>query len=56
MDICWIILIGFIIAMIFSYKRDKILHQKFYKGSYKVLIGFVLFILILFFIKFYLKD
>ena len=44
-------LIGFIILMIFSYRKDIRLHQKYYKGSIYVLLGFILFILILFFIK-----
>lgn len=44
-------LISFIIIMIFSYRKDIRLHQKYYKGSIYVLIGFILFILILFFIK-----
>jgi hypothetical protein len=48
--------IAFVIAIYFSYGKDKALHQKFYKGSYKVLIGFLLFIVLLFIIKYVLKD
>ncbi|APG60160.1 hypothetical protein [Christiangramia salexigens] len=44
-------LIAFIIIMVFSYRKDIRLHQKYYKGSIYVLIGFIVFILILFFIK-----
>lgn len=48
-------LIAFIIATSYAYKGDKALHQKFYKGSYKVLIGFLLFIVLLFVIKIFFK-
>lgn len=51
-----IFLISFIIVMIFSYRKDKILHNKYYKGSIYVLIGFIIFILILFFIKTQLNE
>ncbi len=43
--------IAFVIIMIFSYRKDIKLHRKYYKGSIYVLIGFILFILFLFFIK-----
>ena len=43
--------IAFIIIMIFSYRKDIRLHQKYYKGSIYVLIGFIVFILLLFLIK-----
>ncbi|AWG25867.1 hypothetical protein [Flavobacterium kingsejongi] len=46
----------FVIAMIYSYRKDILLHKRFYKGSYWILIGFLIFIAILFFIKYYLKD
>ena len=36
--------VAFVIAITYAYKGDKNLHQKFYKGSYWVLIGFILFI------------
>ena len=48
--------VAFIIAMIIAYGRDRGLHQKFYKGNYKVLVGFLLFIAILFIMKIYLKH
>ena len=48
-------LITFIIAAVYAYKGDKVLHSKFYKGSYKVLIVFLLFILMLFLIKIFFK-
>lgn len=47
--------VAFVIAMIFAYRKDVALHKKFYKGNYKILIGFALFIGILFVIKIFLK-
>jgi uncharacterized membrane protein YccC len=47
--------IAFVIVMIFAYRKDLVLHKVFYKGNYKVLIGFLLFIVILFLIKFFFK-
>jgi amino acid transporter len=46
----------FVSAMIYTYKKDKNTHKNYYKGSYKVIIGFVVFILLLFVIKIYLKN
>ncbi len=43
--------IAFIMVMVYSYRKDKRLHSKYYKGSIYVLIGFIIFILLLFFIK-----
>jgi uncharacterized membrane protein len=48
--------VAFIIAMVYSYGKEKLLHQKYYKGNYKVLIGFLIFIGLLFFIKFFFKH
>lgn len=50
-----IFFICFVIAMYIAYGKDKSLHQKFYKGSYKILIGFIIFILLLFVIKIFFK-
>jgi hypothetical protein len=50
---CFVVV--FIIVMIFAYRKDTKLHQTFYKGNYKILIGFLLFIAFLFFIKSFLK-
>ena len=47
--------IAFVITMIFAYRRDLALHSAFYKGNYKILIGFIAFIGILFLIKIYFK-
>lgn len=49
-------LVAFIIVMIFSYRKDISTHQLFYKGNYKILIGFFAFIGFLFLIKMYLKH
>jgi len=43
--------IAFVIAMIIAYKRDKVMHNQFYKGNYKILIGFIAFVILLFLIK-----
>lgn len=51
-----IFVIAFVIAMVYSYGKDKKLHEKFYKGNYKILIGFLLFIGLLFFIKVLFKH
>lgn len=48
--------IAFIFAMIIAYRKDANLHRVFYKGNYKVLLGFVFFIAILFVIKIFLKH
>ena len=47
--------ITFVIAMFFSYRKDARLHQIFYKGNYKILIGFLVFIGLLFVIKIFFK-
>jgi hypothetical protein len=49
-------LVSFIIAAIYAYKGDKVLHNQFYTGNYKVLIVFLLFIAMLFVIKFFFKH
>ncbi len=48
--------IAFVIAMIFSYRKDIKTHKLFYKGNYKILIGFFIFIAILFLIKIYFRH
>ncbi len=47
--------VAFVIAISYAYRKDLALHKIFYKGNYKVLIGFILFIIILFLIKIYFK-
>ncbi|CAM4311326.1 hypothetical protein [Gillisia limnaea] len=46
----------FVIVIIYSYRKDLALHRKYYKGSLFVLGGFLVFILLLFVIKAYLKQ
>ncbi|WP_344930638.1 hypothetical protein [Aquimarina addita] len=48
--------IAFIILMIFSYRKDLKLHRKYYKGSIFILVGFIIFILLLFGLKTYLHP
>ncbi len=47
---------GFVLVMIYSYRGDKKLHKKQYKGSIWVLVGFIVFIAFLLAVKTYLKD
>lgn len=47
--------VAFIITMIYVYRKDISLHRLHYKGAFKVLIGFVIFIALLFVIKIFLK-
>ena len=47
--------VSFIVAMIYAYRKDANLHKIFYKGNYKILIGFLIFIVILFLIKVFFK-
>lgn len=48
--------VAFICIMIYTYRKDLRLHKTFYKGSYLVLLGFLVFIGLLFLIKVYLKK
>lgn len=52
--ICFII--AFVIIMIISYRKDKKLHRKQYKGTFWILLGFVVFVLILLAVKLALTD
>lgn len=47
--------IAFVIAAIYSYRKDIKIHKEFYKGNYKIVIGFAVFIGILFLIKIFFK-
>jgi uncharacterized membrane protein len=49
-------LIAFVIAVSYSYRKDIVIHRNFYKGNYKVLIGFLIFIGLLFVIKIFFKH
>nr|WP_229734163.1 hypothetical protein [Flavobacterium sp. UBA6135] len=48
--------ITFIGVLIYSYRKDVKLHRFHFKGSGKVVIGFLLFIALLFVIKYFLKK
>ncbi|TRZ43727.1 hypothetical protein DMZ48_09985 [Robertkochia solimangrovi] len=47
--------ISFIFVIFLSYKKDKKTHNKSYKGSIWVLVGFIIFIISLIIIKLLLK-
>ena len=47
--------LAFVIAIIWSYRKDKKLHKKQYKGSIWILVGFIVFLLMLLALK-YLLD
>lgn len=51
-----VFVVFFILTMIYVYRKDVNLHKLHYKGSFKVLIGFIIFIILLFLIKIYLKN
>nr|WP_250149142.1 hypothetical protein [Flagellimonas sp. 389] len=46
----------FIAIILISYRKDKSLHNKNYKGVKWVMISFITFIIILFLIKHFLKN
>lgn len=48
--------IAFIITMVVMYRKDLKQLKTQYKGTYWILFSFLLFICILFVIKFYVKD
>ncbi|WP_240904994.1 hypothetical protein [Flagellimonas oceani] len=48
--------IAFVAIIYFSYRKDKRLHKKNYKGVIWILISFISFIIILFLIKYFLKN
>ena len=48
--------IAFIAIIIYSYRKDLPRHKKYYKGSYRVLLGFLVFIALLVAVKFALKS
>ncbi len=51
-----IFVIAFVIVMIFSYRKDKKLHKKQYKGSIWILVGFLVFAGLLLLVKSLIKD
>lgn len=51
-----IFFVAFVAIIIFSYRKDLKLHRKYYKGSLYILVGFILFVLLLFAVKSFLKP
>lgn len=51
-----VFLIFFTIIVMRSYRRDKKLHDRNYKGVKWVLVSFISFIIFLFLVKFFLKN
>ena len=47
--------VAFVTAMVIAYRKDLKMHKIFYEGNYKILIGFIVFIGILFMIKIFFK-
>lgn len=43
--------VAFVIALVFTYRKDLKLHKKYYRGSIWVLIAFIAFILMIVAIK-----
>lgn len=48
--------IAFVILMVISYRKDRKLHNKHYKGSLWILFGFIAFVIFLFFLKEWLSK
>jgi len=48
--------IAFVFVIAYTYKKDKKWHERSYKGVKYVLLSFVIFIIILFMIKYFLKN
>ena len=48
--------IAFVVIISLSYRKDKKLHKKNYKGVIWILISFIAFVIILFIIKYFLKN
>nr|WP_228235356.1 hypothetical protein [Muricauda sp. M10] len=48
--------VAFVVIVTLSYKKDKKLHRKNYKGVIWILVSFITFIIILFLIKYFLKN
>lgn len=48
--------VAFVTTMIFVYKQDLKILKPFYKGTYRIFIFFLVFISLLFLIKFLIKN
>ena len=51
-----IFFVAFIAIIVLSYKKDKKLHRKNYKGVIWILFSFVFFLILMFLIKYFLKN
>ncbi|KOS07952.1 hypothetical protein AM493_19245 [Flavobacterium akiainvivens] len=51
-----VFIVVFVAVMIYVYRKDLPLHKKYYKGSYWILLAFLLFIGVLLAIKLLTKD
>jgi len=51
-----IFFVSFVAIIIYSYRKDLQLHKKYYKGSLFILLGFLVFIGLLFVIKIFLNE
>jgi len=51
-----IFLFFFILLMVFSYRKDRKLHKKYFKGNLWILLGFIVFVLLLLALKTLLKH
>jgi len=49
-------IIVFVTVLVFVYRKDFVVHKKYYKGTYRILIAFLAFIAVLFAIKLLTKD
>ena len=49
-------IIVFVTVLFFVYRKDVVVHKKYYKGTYRILIAFLAFIAVLFAIKLLTKD
>lgn len=48
--------VGFVVILFFAYRKDKRLHLKNYKGVKWIALIFFLFIVLLFILKYFLKN
>ena len=48
--------VTFVSILVYSYIKDKNLHNKYYKGTLFVLLGFFIFIISLVFLRFFWRD
>lgn len=51
-----IFFLAFVAIIAYSYRKDLKLHKKYYKGTIYILIGFILFMVLLFAMKIYLQP